>query len=273
VIGAAVPILILAVFFTSLAWPHIRAIRVEAGSRKVVRPKQSINRVEPAKPLLANRPGPADDAARSRTDAGIEQLIQSYLKADYGERYKYVCNGTRLKDQMAMYYAEAPPFRASIDSITFDDINQVRDDAAIATTNMKAGNSWRRGKCYVRKVEGRWLVDWPATIGLNPITLKAFQATAPNNRTILRVNAELSDLYISDRYWNAKTTHFSIQLSDRRGDSIHGYVERRSTLGRELYELLKDGKQHEITVAVQCTGIEGSVAEIVSLISRNWLLD
>ncbi len=228
-------------------------------------------------PSLSEKPGastggpsPSEKPGAS-TETTLEQLVQSYLKADYGERYKYVHDGSKLKDQMAMFYPEAPG-RSIIDIVTIDGVKQVKDGASIVTATIKQGESGRRVKCYVRKAGSQWLVDWPATVGLNSITLKAFKATAPNQRTTLRVTAELSD-YFNYQYLFAQPTHFSIKLEDYRGDFIHGYVQKESKLGKELYELLQDGTGHRITVAVQCTGIEGSVVDIVDLVSKNWFID
>jgi len=84
VIGMAAPTLILAVFFTSLAWLHFRASRSGAGARRVVIADRPINPVGPEQPLLTNQQGPppargqdpkkvqpvhADDAAKSRIGA------------------------------------------------------------------------------------------------------------------------------------------------------------------------------------------------------------
>lgn len=219
-------------------------------------------------------PGPSSpEKPGDSTDTAIQLLFKSYLEADLGERYKYVHEGSRLKHQMAVFYTEAlPPVRPKVELVTLDDIEQAKDGASIVTATIKQGGSGRRVKCYMKKAGSQWLVDWPATVGLNPITLKAFKATAPKQRTTLRVTAELSN-YFNYQYLYANPTHFSIKLEDYRGDWIHGYVQKGSKDGKELYELLQDGIHHQITVAVQCTGTEGSVVEIVDLVSRNWFID
>ncbi len=230
-------------------------------------------------PSLSEKPGASTGGPSSSekpgasTETVIQQLFQSYLEADLGERYKYVHDGSKLKHQMAVFFAETlPPVRPKVDLVKIDDIEQAKDSASIVTATIKQVGSGRRVKCYVRKVESQWLVDWPATVGLNSITLKAFKATAPNQRTTLRVAAQLDD-YFNYQYTDAKPTHFSIKLKDYRGDYIHGYVQKGSKLGKYLYELLQDGTGHQITVAVQCTGIEASVVDIVDLVSKNWFID
>jgi len=218
----------------------------------------------------SSRPKSSDEPGVA-IETSLQQLVQSYIKAAFRERYKYVYDGIKLKDEMAKYYS-ALPVRATIDSVTIDDIKQVKDGASIVTATVKGPQFGQRVKCYVKKAGGQWLVDWPATVGLNSITLKTFRATVPNERSTLRVIAEFDDYY-NFQYGDAKLTHFSISLSDNRGDSIHGYVGKESKIGKELHELLQDGSKHEITVAVQCTGTEGSVVEIVSLRSKNWFID
>jgi flagellar basal body-associated protein FliL len=259
VIVAAVLALILAVPFAYLAWPHSRSDRSET-STKETSAKKTLR--------LSGPPAPVP------IETMFEQLIRTYMESAYNERYNYVYDGIKLKGQMAKHYSESPPIRSKIDTIRIDKIDQLRADASVVTATAidRASGVENSRDFYVRKAGSKWLIDWPGTVGLNPISIRAFIATAPRQDTTLRVTAKLGDSY-NYQYLYEKPRRYSIMLADQRGDFIHGYVERRSALGDELYRILDDGAEHQIGVTVQCTGTEGCVAEIVGLASKTWLID
>ncbi|MCY6354364.1 hypothetical protein [Clostridium sp. ZS2-4] len=90
---------------------------------------------------------------------------------------------------------------------------------------------------------------------------------------IIRVRAELDDYY--DGYYSDKEfTHYSIKLKESMSsDVIFGYIDKKH--GEELYNILKDGLEHNITLMVSMMSPKHSVVsvfEIESVISDSWLL-
>src|SRR5262249_14094400 len=120
----------------------------------------------------------------------------------------------------------------------------------------------------VRREGNTFSIDWPATVGFNQTGLKVLRASPPPGEVTLRVTAEISDLYIHD-YMSANTTHYSFRLKDDV-TSIHRYVEKETPLGKQLYQIVKDSKSHELTVKVRWPGAEGSVADIIELVRQDW---
>jgi len=212
----------------------------------------------------------------------IKKVVESYYKSDYHVRYKFVRNGENMKAEMERFYANRPETKLEI---TKTDIQTTKiNDHAFTTVSTMEGTSngkpfKQKGlRTYVRKVQGDWLVDWHATTGQNSIRLKTFRAVKPTDETVLRMTAEISDYY-NFQFSNTKQTHWSVRLTENKSLpaadvlSIHGYVAKDSAIGKELFDLLKDGEKHEITVAVKTNGREGTVAEITKFVSKNWYID
>ena len=56
--------------------------------------------------------------------------------------------------------------------------------------------------------------------------------------------------------------------------ALWGYVEREDELGKRIYEILKDGERHPLTVKMRYPSNEsdGAGVLIVELVSEDWLI-
>jgi hypothetical protein len=125
---------------------------------------------------------------------------------------------------------------------------------------------------YLVKTKVGLKIDWSANAGYNPVAFKAWVA-GTDKSLMLRTEAKLSD-YFNYHYREAKGTHYSISLKDNYGkrfDSFHGNAAKDSDVGRKLFEILKDGHTHRLTVTVERTGRETSVVGIKELVSESWV--
>ena len=206
----------------------------------------------------------------------IRQLVSDYFKAEYKDRYAFVMDGERLKPIMATHYADRPALPAAT-TVVLDEFKLIKPGVGFAAISLQGVHRGQKlsvpAKAVLRFAGGKWRIDWPATAGHNQLPLKVFTATAPEKPVTLRVTAELST-YFNYQYRNLRETHWSFQLREpNSGEFIHGYAEKESAEGKRLFALLQDGKQHDITVSVYCTGQVGSVAEIAKVVSESWLAE
>jgi hypothetical protein len=99
--------------------------------------------------------------------------------------------------------------------------------------------------------------------------LKTYRALMPREPKTFTLECEISDYY-NWGYRDARPTHYSVRMISRRPggffELLHGYAAKDSPLGRRLFEVLKDGKRHVLTVRVQYTdrseGNSGTVAVV-----------
>ena len=63
------------------------------------------------------------------------------------------------------------------------------------------------------------------------------------------VTAKLDDYY-NYCYDDCEDTHISVRLYEESEGSLSGYASRKSTVGKKMYSLLQDGKEHKIEVYV-----------------------
>jgi len=90
------------------------------------------------------------------------------------------------------------------------------------------------------------------------MTLAAFLAQRPNGPTKLTVECRL-DNYYNFAYINAAATHHSLLLEwDSPFAMGHAWVTKDSEAGKEIFEVLKDGRKHRMTLEVVLQGPDGT---------------
>jgi hypothetical protein len=157
-------------------------------------------------------------------------------------------------------------------SVTVDDVRNLTNGVRRVYASVVRDSKKRSQECYVKNVQGKWLVDWEATVGFNPTSLRTFKANVSADEATVRVWIQISDYY-NYEFRSKDKSHFSFELTDVNSESLHGYVPRDSTTGKQLFEITKDGEAHEVAVSIKRTGREGSVAEIKSLASHSWVIE
>jgi hypothetical protein len=214
------------------------------------------------------------DGTKQTEDAGAkrEKAAISYINADFASRYKYVLNGAALREEMAKYYSHSGV--NSVEKTIAVGVTVLDENRAIVAVAANRGNA----DVYLRRAGDDWLVDWPATVGLNEVTVKVIKATAPKSSIRLRVKAQLDDSYYDgirrEDYYSISLTENWRPLGDY--DSLNGYVLKDSKIGKDLFRIVSDGREHQVIVTVQCIrggGMDLAMVMIDSLVSENWFVD
>ncbi len=90
------------------------------------------------------------------------------------------------------------------------------------------------------------------------MTLAAFFAQRPEKPTKLALRCRL-DNFRSREYQGTANTHYSIQVfEDGNFWGGHAHVRKDSEVGRRIFERLKDGKEHRLTIEVVLQGPDGN---------------
>lgn len=207
----------------------------------------------------------------ARDKREIETLVTSYYLAPVEEREGFIAPAADLESHWSQYYKERTPL-ARATAVTVDDVRTLTDNVRRAYVTVERGTAKKSNECYVKNVKGKWLVDWEATVGFNSTSLRTFKANAETGEATVRVYVQISDYY-NFQYRNKDKSHFSFDLTDTNGETLNGYVAKDSPTGEQLFEITKDGAAHELSIVIKRTGREGSVAEIIRLVSPTWVME
>lgn len=89
------------------------------------------------------------------------------------------------------------------------------------------------------------------------MTLAAFKAQWPQGPKAVRVTCWLRDWYAYP-YENCKDTHYSISMMSLSPDAQErAWALQKSKAGTRLYEVLKDGDGHDLTLRIAAQGPDG----------------
>lgn len=183
-----------------------------------------------------------------------EQVVESYLKAkDWQERLKYVLDADKVKPLMEKHYSikyERP------EKFKVHPAKQIKDqwvevDTAISGKNAFGTTVTNDYSYYLQKTSSGYKIDWEASMGQNSLTAAAFKAQRPKEPIKFRVLGTLSTNYFYVRR-GVEETHWSIAIKDSNDDFMaYGYIRKDSEDGKGLYEILKDGEQHRLTLTIK----------------------
>jgi len=108
-------------------------------------------------------------------------------------------------------------------------------------------------------------IDWLSSIGYNKLSLKAYQATKPSEVGIFRLDCKLSDYY-NYGYIDLQNKYYSIECYSEFDESIiYAYVDKNSDDGKKIFEILKDGNNHKLVLAVKYDYKSENTSDILSL--------
>ncbi len=130
------------------------------------------------------------------------------------------------------------------------------------------------GVYYMRKIGGVYRIDWDASVGYNKTPWPTFSANLTKEPTEMRVVASLSD-YFNFEFRRMSATHWSIELKDSISyKTIYGYVKKDSDSGRAIYNIVKDGQEHCITLAISFSRFSSPGSDVVKIddfVSAHWV--
>jgi hypothetical protein len=87
--------------------------------------------------------------------------------------------------------------------------------------------------------------------------LKTFLATRPNEAVLFRLKGKLSDFY-NWAYRGTSDSFWSVALTDTETfASATGYIAKDSPDGKQLFEVLKDGREHRLSLYLSASGPNG----------------
>ena len=217
----------------------------------------------------------ADDTKTALPDKdAMHKLITEYHKTPFADRGKFVAEPEVFGKLQEAYYNGKSlnlDFKSTITSIKQG--AKTNQFTVVAQHTIKEGNaSVNENNVYnmITTKEGI-KIDWCANTGYNEVGLKAW-AAGDDKQITLRVEAKLDDFY-NYQYKNSKATHYSIGVVERyqdRSPLFWGYVLKDSPTGKRIYEILKDGDSHEMTIMFERTGEKTIILGISKLVSESW---
>lgn len=130
---------------------------------------------------------------------------------------------------------------------------------------------------YLYPKNNTYQLFFSSSIGLNDYTFMGYKSGNEfNEPTKFRVVAELDD-YFNYSFRDKELEYYSIYLSEPPlvgSESLHGYIKKDSEVGKEIFEILKDGRPHNIIVEIYVPNTEkpsNSNVVIKNLISDSWV--
>lgn len=143
----------------------------------------------------------------------------------------------------------------------------------------KSGFEGKTGRTmiyYLKMTDSGYRIDWETSIGFNPVSPEEFRVTKPTTPVRIRGYAKLEDFY-ADKFSESKEIAYSIYI--RNGDEQgigHGYIIKNTVAGQKIFEILRDGKEHQMVVDLQClpNAQDGYYFMITAVHSFNgWLVE
>lgn len=194
-------------------------------------------------------------------------LIQSYYTCKkWEDRLAYVLKPEAVKSSMKEHYTD-----------NYKSIIITKDEISIQGSAYKTNESFkvlvRDYIFYCKKTIGGFKIDWEATLGYNPVSLRVFKANLSTNPTEFRVKAILGTYY-NYNYRSAENTHWNVNVYDNDGNNISGgYISKYSGEGKKIYRILKDGKVHNMILEIKIDASKdksGETAIITKVIKEGW---
>jgi hypothetical protein len=206
-----------------------------------------------ANAAYAGPPGgyPADEAA----------LIRAYVSEKTAAgRLKYVRVPQRVGPLMERAYRERAPSGKVPQAITPRGSWTIRDGISVTSVKVEF-EPMRNGfgqpiphlvRYFVTKTNDGLKVDWEASTEYSAITWAAFQAQMPTEASWFRFYATL-DNYYNYEFSQARSTSYSIKMGSNANPRLlmHAFVDKNSSTGKRLFEVLKDGDSHPIRAALR----------------------
>lgn len=221
---------------------------------------------KPAKPPPAKTreaPVKVEPASEAPTAPPIEaryatpqSVVLGYLKASaWEERLPFVTDQAKVRDRMEAHYGRMELLaRSDFEVLRSYPLGESEDTKLVEVRFKPQPDRDRKEfkqRYYVRRVKDGYRVDWMASLGLNDLTWEEFRELMPRKRRPLRVLAVLPSAPMADRFPGFTTLNYwkvlLLEREERVGQMV-AYLDKRSTEGQRLYELLRDGEPHQLIV-------------------------
>lgn len=197
----------------------------------------------------------------------IIRLFQSYYSSKkWEDRLPFVINPPNISNIMSEYYKD--DFSPSIVK---------KEQILIKGSNFKINQVFNvvindEYIFYCKKTSSGFRIDWLASTGYNKTSIKAFEANQDIKNSEFRIGATLGNYYnysyrtLKDSFWNVLITNDT--------DYIAGcYVNKNSEIGKNIYKILNDGKEHKIIIELKRDSNDSHCYLIEKIISESWSKD
>lgn len=191
----------------------------------------------------------------------IERVLYSYFNTPFNDRAGFTTAGESLRTVMERHYGglmHTPVKRVCVRSLKCIGGEYWRVDSDV-TDSM-----------YLRIRDRSVLVEWEASVGLWSVPVKTYLALGSATPVVARVNAELYTYY-NFEFADQEEYYQSVRLDTTSGPSLHGYVERYSTVYDDLMAILSDGNQHAITLELSQATRRKDMPVITKVLSPTWI--
>lgn len=204
-----------------------------------------------------------------------EDVIEDYFAAEnWQERYAVVLQRATTRSQMKSHYGFSPLKDKVWNIVRIDGEKEVDVGKYIRLVVWHGSTQDRQMShlYYVKRTPDGYRIDWEASLQDNPMSWKAYMAQRPLKPMIFRVAANLASYY-NYEFSNAQPGYFSIKLDPYA--FLYGYVKRGSKSGKRMYEILKDGETHHLTVKIRYLSDRSDDGTVLidTLISESWIID
>mgnify|MGYP003735964275 FL=1 len=182
-------------------------------------------------------------SAPKTEEDSIVSIIQSYFACKkWEDRGNYVLNKEAVKPYMKQRYEG-----------NFKTVSILKDDVSIQGSGFKNGDIFKvlvkDMILYLKKIDSYFKIDWMATTGTNETTYAEFQNIGLNQPKEFRVLASIDYDGSSDF---PQSTYYNVYFRNI-GDGIFGVIPKTSPEGKKIFNLLKDGKQHQLILELVLT--------------------
>ena len=209
-------------------------------------------------------------------------VVEGYLKAkDWKERLPFVHDAPKQEAAMKAKY-EGAMFQFQNQSVQkIEEIEKHPKHYLVkATWTEKLKAQKFAGYYVVHKTEDGFKMDWPASVGYNPTSLKTLVSKKPKEAHSLRLIVTSKSTFEGD-YANAKDTHYCFLLKeDNPLQTVYGYIPKTNPDAQRLIDLLKTRKETRDRVIVEIRFVAPNGDEvknprtvaITKLVSESWIL-
>lgn len=219
-----------------------------------------------------------DQLTRDEEEAAAE-VLSGFLNAKtIDERLEFVRDSEKMRPLMEKWYADNPEeatkewpdaeilLRKKI-------IDQERYFVVLAVEFIGVG---QRVMAIEQLEGGEMKLDWPTTVGYQPVPIEHFKAERPTEPVKFWVKLKPSEYY--NFGYSDKEQYQAFELSyPGREFKLVGYVDRSKEWATEIIEVVDNGEAPSLIVELKYPepelgqlSVDESQVEIVSVISQSW---
>lgn len=218
---------------------------------------------------------PVDGELPDSLKAEAMDLMQRYLQArSWREKLPLVRDAARLEPMMRNFYEEqkhADPVVDRLEGVQqflFHGVEMLKLDYAARSVSGKLEAA------LLRDPAGALKLDWESYVGYSDMAWSACRKARPTEPKVFRAFASVGD------YWNYEfqdeSRYLSVRLvSPDELETLHGFCERDSGVGRELSSVLsRSAQQQAVTVRIAFPEKAESdeCVRILGLVAERWLM-